>query len=140
MIKDEILQAFDSEFGFIKEKFEIMDLLSNNIPMEDYPIRNLALPSENFNIVWYPGVYMFIGNNLLYRVGVSMRNSRARVLEHLNVGTSKGGHSILDIDKFDDKSILLINVKDKKDRHWLLSIELFFEERFNPLIKAGRKG
>ncbi|ELR71720.1 hypothetical protein C900_02305 [Fulvivirga imtechensis AK7] len=54
--------------------------------------------------------------------------------------TAKNGHCIWDIDKFDDKSILLFNVKNKEDRHWLLALEAYFETRFNPLIKAGRIG
>jgi hypothetical protein len=61
-------------------------------------------------------------------------------MEHLDACTSKNGFSIWDIDKYPDKSILLFNIKKKDDRHWLLAIEAFFEEKFNPLIKAGRVG
>lgn len=139
-IKELLMSAFENEFGFIKDKFEVMDLLALSSPMDYETIERLKLPSDENNVVWHPGVYVFIGNNSIYRVGVSMMNSRGRVMQHLEAWTAKDGHCIWDIDKHDDKSILLFNVKDKADRHWLLSLEAFFETRFNPLIKAGRIG
>lgn len=139
-LKQEIIAAFEDEFSFVRDKFELIDLLANNSPMDYKTIEYLKLPSEDYNIVWHPGVYVFIGNNQLYRVGVSMRNSRARVLAHLNASTAKGGFCIWDIDKFPDKSILLFNVKDRADRYWLLSLEAFLEIKFQPKIKAGRIG
>lgn len=139
-IKIEIIKSFTSEFGFLEDKFEIMDLLANNSPMDYKTIEFLKLPSQVNNIVWHPGVYIFIGNNEVFRVGVSMRNSRNRVLEHLVTCTSKNGFGIWDIEKYDDRSILLFNVKNKSDRHWLLSLEAFFETNFQPKITAGRIG
>ena len=140
MIKEKIISAFKNEFHFIQDKFEILDLLANNSEMDYDTIEDLRLPSDDYNIVWHPGVYLFLGNNSLYRVGVSLRNSRARVMEHLENCTSGNGCAIWDIDKYEDRSILLFNVKEKKDRHWLLAIELYFEENLSPLIKARRKG
>ena len=139
MIKEVVIQAFKEEFQFIQDKFEILDLLANNSPMDYKTIEYLKLPSPENNIVWHPGVYVFIGNNLVYRVGVSMRNSRARVMQHLEACTSADGHCIWDIDKFEDKSILLFNVKNKNDEHWPKALECYFENRFKPLIKAKRK-
>lgn len=139
-LKQQIIDAFESEFGFVKEKFELIDLLANNSPMDYETIEYLKLPSDNYNIVWHPGVYAFIGNNELYRVGVSMRNSRARVMEHLDAETSKDGYCVRDIDNYPDKSILLFNVKDKSDRHWLLALEAYLETKYQPKIKAGRIG
>ena len=139
-IRQEIIEAFESEFEFIKDKFELIELLENNSPMDYKTIKYLKLPSEDNNIVWHPGVYVFIGNNQLYRVGVSMRNSRSRVMEHLIAKTSKNRHCIWDIDKFSDKSTLLFNVKYNSDRYFLLAIAAFFETKFQPKIKAGRIG
>jgi len=139
-MKQQIIDAFEKEFFFIKDKFEIIDLIENESPMDYEIIEYLKLPSENYNIVWHPGVYLFIGNNSLYRVGVSMRNSRARVMEHLSASTKNDNHCIWDIDKFSDKSILLFNIKNTIDRHWLLALEAYFELTFAPLIKARRIG
>lgn len=138
--RQQLIDAFEQEFTFIKDRFEIIDLLANDTPMDYETIQYLKLPSDDFNIVWHPGVYAFIGNNSLYRVGVSMHNSRARVMQHLDAWTAKDGYCVWDIDKFEDKSILLFNVKSKSDRHWLLALEAFFESKFSPLIKAGRIG
>jgi hypothetical protein len=140
MIKDLIISVFKSEFHFLQDKFEVLELLDNNSKMDFETIDMLKLPTDDYNVVWHPGVYLFLGNNSVYRVGVSMRNSRARVLQHLEACTSKNDCSIWDIDKYEDKSILLFNVKDKADRHWLLAVEAFFEDRFKPLINAGRIG
>lgn len=108
--------------------------------MDYKTIESLKLPNEKNNIVWHPGVYIFIGNNQVYRVGVSLSNSRKRVMEHLDVCTSGNGFSIWDINKYSDKSILLFNVKNKDDRHWLLALEAYFEKILSPLIKARRIG
>ena len=140
MITSTIIKAFEKEFHFIKDKIEIIDLLGNGSEMDYETIEYLKLPTSDYNIVWHPGVYLFLGNNSVYRVGVSMRNSRARVMKHLEVGTCCGNISIWDINNYDDKSILLFNVKEKINRHWLLAIEAYFEEQFSPLIKARRIG
>lgn len=139
-IKQQIIAAFEQEFSFIIEKFEVIDLLLDNSPMDYKVIHSLKLPSETNNIVWHPGVYAFIGNNLLYRVGVSMINSRARVMQHLEASTRQGEYGIWDIQRFPDKSILLFNVKNQADKHWLLSLEAFLEIKFQPKIRAGRIG
>ena len=139
-IKEQVIEAFKQEFSFVVDKFELIDLLSNNSPMEIKTIENLKLPSADNNIVWHPGVYIFIGNNKLYKVGVSMRNSRERVMQHLKVWTNEGGNCIWDINKFADKSIFLFNIKKKVDRHWLLALEVFIENKYEPLIKAKRIG
>lgn len=139
-IHDNVISAFKQEFSFLQDKFEIMDLLANGSPMDWDTINTIRLPTHDNNIVWHPGVYVFIGNNCIYRVGVSMTNSRARVMEHLRDWTAKNGHCIWDIDKHDDKSILLFNIKNTADRHWLLSLETYLEIKFEPLIKAGRIG
>lgn len=140
MIKNEVISAFREEFSFIQQKFEVLDLLENCVSLDYEVICNLKLPSNEYNIIWHPGVYVFIGNNRVYRIGVSMRNSRARVMQHLEAFTSKDGYGVWDINKFTDKCLLLINVKEISDRHWLLAIEAYLEEKFNPLIKAARIG
>jgi hypothetical protein len=140
MIKEQVIESFKKEFAAVAERFEIMDLLENGSTMDDPTIRNLKLPSVDDNIVWYPGVYVFIGDNSVYRVGVSLDNSRARVLQHLKAETASGGYCIWDIDKYEDKSILLFNVKERKYRHWLLALELFLELEFTPKIESKRKG
>lgn len=138
-IKNEVLVAFKKEFGDLKEKFEAIDLLEQKEGM-DYNYQFLEVDSERKNVISNPGVYMFLGNDHVYRVGKSSRNCINRVKEHLDNWTSADGHCIWDIDKYGDKSILLLNVKDRSDAHWVLSLEAFFESKFKPLIKAKRVG
>ena len=140
MIKERIISAFRKEFEFMQNKFEIIDLLGNNSRMDYGAIELLKLPTDDYNIVWHPGVYLFLGNNSVYRVGVSMRNSRARVMAHIEACTADNGYCIWDIDRYDDKSILLFNIRNTSDRHWLLALEAFLENEFRPLIKAKRIG
>lgn len=67
-IKQQIVDASKSEFGFIKDKFEITDLLDNNSLMNNcQTIKLRKLP-----FVDYPGVYTFIRNSELCKVGTSM--------------------------------------------------------------------
>lgn len=139
-IIDEIIDKFEQEFYFLMNRFEIIDLLANSTPMDREIINGLKLPSEFNNLVWRPGVYLFIGNNEIYKVGVSMINSRRRVIEHLDDNTSRNGISVWDINNYNDKSILLFNIKEDKDKHWLLALEAFFETTFTPKIPAGRIG
>lgn len=139
-MKQKIIDAFYKEFSFVKDKFKLIELLANNTPIDYETIESLKFQSEGYHIIEHPGVYTFCGNNELFRVGVSMRNSHERVMKHLYEGTRKDGFCVWDIDDYDDKSILLINVKDKSDIHWLLALEAFLELNFQPKIRAGRIG
>lgn len=138
--KEEVIKAFKDEFGAVAEKFVIMDLLEDGTLMEYKAITEVRLPSKEYNRVFYPGVYVFIGNDTVYRVGVSMRNSRERVRQHINAQRTIGVTSIMDIDQFSDRSILLFNVDNPEDRHWLLALEVFLEKKFEPLIRSKRVG
>jgi hypothetical protein len=139
-IKQQIIEAFYKEFGFIKEKFEIMELAMSNEKIDYDALNDIKLPSIENNIVWHPGVYVFSGNNEVYRIGVSLKNSRSRVMEHWINGTSKDGFCVCDIDNFDDRSILLINVKKADEKYWLLALEAYLELKFKPKIWASRIG
>ena len=62
MIKEHVISAFKKEFHFVQSKFEIIDLLENNSPMDYDIINDLKLPTSDYNIIWHPGVYVFLGN------------------------------------------------------------------------------
>lgn len=139
-IKEEVVNVFQQEFGFLSKKFEIIDLLGNNRPLDIETIKNLKLPYPKKNLVWHPGVYVFIGNGTVYRVGRSLTNSRKRVLEHLTDRTSFNNVGVWDIEDFPDKAILLFNLIDKEDIHWLAALEIFLERKYSPKIPSGRLG
>ncbi len=139
-VHHQVISAFQEEFSFIKDKFEIMNLLPKGVHMNEKEIEEIKLPSPENNMVWHPGVYVFIANDKVYRVGVSINNSRARVLQHLKACTHYNSHQVWHLNKHEDRAILLFNVKNSSDRHWLLALEVFLETKFLPLIPAKRKG
>ncbi|MCF1753173.1 hypothetical protein [Mariniradius sediminis] len=139
-IVNQVIESFEQEFNLIKDKFVVLDLLENHRPMTIEAIRELKLPVDGEDMVWHPGVYVFIGDGSVYRVGRSLDNSRKRVLEHLTDKTSFNGIGVWDINDKPDKAILLFNLKDKKGIHWLAALEIFLERKFNPKIPSGRLG
>ena len=136
-MKNQIISALRNEFGEVEKKFVQTDLLENGRKMDyDYNF----LKATNSSVLSNPGVYLFIGNKTVYRVGKSSRNCINRVREHLDAWTQADGYCIWDIADYHDKPILLLNIKDPKDAHWVLSVEAFLETHFEPLIKAKRVG
>jgi hypothetical protein len=139
-IVSRVIESFEMEFNFIKDRFVVLDLLKNHRPMTLEAIRDLKLTINGDDMVWHPGVYVFIGGDAVYRVGRSLDNSRKRVLEHLTDKTSHQGVGVWDINDKPDKAILLFNLKNKEDIHWLAALEIFLESKFNPKIPSGRLG
>ena len=121
----QIEQFFYNEFGPIKTKFKIFEL-----SLEE------AQKSQDA-CVWHPGVYVWWVKSSVIRVGRHLTNSRKRALEHISSNT--GG-------KFDQYAsdpslkVLLFNVIDPKDNHWVASLEIFFEKTLNPKIPSKRLG
>jgi hypothetical protein len=58
MIKDDIILSFKSEFRFLQDKFEIINLLENWSEMGYETIGGLKLLSDEYNMVGIP-VCMF---------------------------------------------------------------------------------
>ncbi|HDD44297.1 MAG TPA: hypothetical protein ENG63_05495 [Candidatus Desulfofervidus auxilii] len=64
-------------------------------------------------------------------------NSRKRALEHIRDNTAG---IMKEICENNDTILILFNVKDSKDIHWVVALEIFFERSINPLIKSDRLG
>jgi hypothetical protein len=135
----EIIQFFKREFSPIQSKFEIIKILKGHKLDYEY-IKNVQKPSENNNIIWHPGVYVFYGNKKVYRVGRHLSNSRYRVLHHIKINTKNNNHKISDLLKYKDAEIILFNVKNKDDAHWVAAVEIYLEKVLSPLIKSGKTG
>ena len=142
MTVNEIIKEFEDQFSPIREKFEILKLLEGERKLDYYEIEHLALPSAEYNIIWHPGVYIFFGNGKPYRVGRHLSNSRLRVLQHLNIGTGNENAKVWDIENAPDREIILFNVKDKKDYHWVAAVEIYMEKILKQelQIPAKRQG
>lgn len=120
-----IKKLFASEFGTIRDKFEIYDL-----PLTE------AEHSQASHI-WKPGVYVFWHPRAVIKVGRNFTNSRKRAFEHLRDNTG-GKMNQLRNDK--EARLLLFNVKEPKDKHWVAALEVFLEEQLSPEIKSERLG
>ncbi len=122
----EIKNLFETEFQSVRSKFEIY-----NLPLEE------AEHSQEPHI-WKPGVYVFWHPaRAVIKVGRHFTNSRKRAFEHLQDNTG-GKMATLKNDK--EVRLLLFNVKEPKDKHWVAALEVFFEERLSPEIESGRLG
>lgn len=138
----EIINLFEGEFKDIRSKFEIIKLLDNKRELDIKIIEFLKLPSDEKNYIWHPGVYIFYGNGKPYRVGRHLGNSRFRVMQHLKVNTKNGHASVWDIKDAPDKEIVLFNVINREDYHWVAAVEIFMEKALKQelQIPAKRQG
>lgn len=122
----EIKTKFEVGFHPIDKLFHILELSVEEAPHS----------AEKY--VWHPGVYVWIHpEDGVLRVGRHLTNSRKRALEH--IGANTGGIMTERAAKPGTR-LLLFNVIDPKDYHWVAALEIFFENELFPEVKAGRKG
>ncbi len=137
---NEIRTAFEAEFSPITGKFHISMLQGPEWhEMQDY--------------IWHPGVYVWYHKSMqrVIKVGRHLENARKRALEHIRDNTNNIGkayvkegeeYSMQDIRDTDSDKVVLIlfNVRDTSDYHWVAAVEIYLENVLNPLIRAGRQG
>ena len=131
---DDIIEVFKTEFKPIINKFEIIKVLNGK------PLTLKNVLDAKYNFIYHPGVYVFFGNNRVWRVGRHLTNSRKRATEHIVANTHTKDYSIKDLESIPDAEIILFNVIKEKDNHWVAAVEIFLERELNPLIPSGRKG
>ncbi|TFH89115.1 hypothetical protein [Vibrio ouci] len=122
----DILDIFEREFKPLLGKF-----CNYNLSVQE------AIDTQD-DYIWHPGVYVwFHPKDGVLRVGRSLSNSRKRSLAH--VGHNTGG-LIKEYAQDSETRIFLFNVKDISDYHWVASLEIYFENELNPVLKSGRQG
>ena len=122
----EVKYLFEKEFGVHRNKFEIYDL----------PLAEAENSREQH--IWKPGVYVFWHPTRgVIKVGRHFTNSRKRAFEHLRDNTG-GVMTALRDDQ--GTRLLLFNVKEAEDKHWVAALEVYFEEQLSPEVKSGRLG
>jgi len=122
----EVKNLFEMEFGTLRYKFEIYDLPLVEAEHSQAPY------------IWKPGVYVFWHPaRAVIKVGRHFINSRKRAFEHLQDNTG-GTMAALRNDR--EARLLLFNVKEPRDKHWVAALEVFFEEQLSPEIESGRLG
>lgn len=126
MDRDQIKEMFIVEFAFLQDKFVIFDL-------------NIEEAREsNAEHIWKPGVYVFWHPKRgVIKIGRHLTNARKRAFEHLRDNT---GGTMSKLLGDSETRLLLFTVKNDNDKHWPAALEIYFEERLKPEIKANRLG
>jgi hypothetical protein len=127
----QVIAKFNSEFSIISSKFKILDLDMD------------GAKSNQGGDLAKPGVYVFWDpSHGVIKVGRSLDNSHKRSFEHIRDNT-KGGSPTFEMKTLpaDAKAhLILFNVPNPKDYHWVAAVEIFLEDNLNPYIKTARTG
>ena len=83
------------------------------------------------------GVYVWWVDNQVYKVGRSLENSRKRALEHIRDNT---GGKMAEFKNNPGARLILYNIKNEGNLHWMIALEYFFEWILEPVIPAERRG
>lgn len=127
--QEEVAPFFEQEFSFVRDRFSV-----HNIPL-------IAARENHETAVNSPGIYIHWRSDVgVIKVGKSHTNSKKRALEHIQDKTKNNQFEMKDLEKDKEARLILFNVRDKKDVHWLLSLEAFMDWNSNPLIPSGRIG
>lgn len=125
---DRIKALFEDQFRACRSRFEVYDL-----PLAE-------AENSNHPHIWKPGVYMFWHPvRGVIKVGRHFTNSRKRAFEHLREDVNTGG-TMAALRGMQETRLLLFNLKEMADIHWAAALEIFFERKLEPEIRAGRLG
>ncbi|MFQ5330111.1 MAG: hypothetical protein ACE5D4_09020 [Thermodesulfobacteriota bacterium] len=117
---------FRSELGSIADKFEVFELSVADARTSDA------------QYVWHPGVYVWWHPSKgPVKVGRHLTNSRKRALEHIGANT---GGVLASLGSDSSTKLLLFNVRNPEDRHWVAAIEIYFETVLDPSVPSDRLG
>lgn len=133
---EEIENIFNREFKTILNKFKVIRVLRG----KPFNVENILKAKDEDNLIWHPGVYVFYGDGKVWKVGRHLTNSRKRVVEHITAETRTPEHNIKDLENISDAEVILFNVIDSKDYHWVAAVEIYLENELKPLIPSKRTG
>jgi hypothetical protein len=122
----QIRKIFNDEFQAISSLFCYFEL--------DYKTASATTEKG----VAMPGVYVWWHPKLgTLKVGRHLVNARKRALEHITANT---GEEMNELAQQKDVRLLLFNVSNEKDIHWVAALEIFLEKNLNPRIASKRTG
>lgn len=123
---DEVNDIFEKEFNSIRDKFAVLVV----------PATDAAKSNEEY--IWHPGVYVWWHPERgVVKVGRNFTNSRKRALEHVRDNT---GEVLTELGQDPETKLILFNVKDLNDYHWVAAVEVFLEGKIDPIVKSKRTG
>ncbi len=122
----EIRKLFESEFESISHKFVVIEL------------EIMDASHSKAEYIFHPGVYVWWHPvSGVIKVGRHLTNSRKRALEHISADTGKIMAALADDPT---TKILLFNVLNPENLHWVAALEIFLERTLEPVVRAGRLG
>jgi hypothetical protein len=123
-----VIQTFLQEFKPVAEKFIL--------------IQETAATAEKSTkaFVWHPGVYVWIKDNRVIKVGRHLENSRKRALEHLRDNTQFEEFQMVQYKGQEGVTLLLFNLIHPKNFHWAAAVEMYLETTLQPAIRSKRMG
>ncbi len=130
----EIIEVFRNEFQSVLNKFVIIQVLRGKL----FTSKNIVEAKDN--LIWHPGVYVFYGNERVWKVGRHLTNSRKRANQHIIDNTCTEKYRIKDLEKITDAELILFNIIKQEDYHWVAAVEIYLEEKLKPLIPSKRTG
>ena len=125
----EVKEQFSKEFFALESKFTISELSIDDALDNG----ELEVNKPGIYVYWHP-------DHGVIKVGKSQSNSKKRALEHIRDNTRNSDINMNELPIEKEAVLLLFNIKDICDLHWLLSLEAFMEWNTSPAIKAGRIG
>lgn len=123
---NQIKEIFRTEFSKISDKFQIIEENVN------------VLPYSEKEFISMPGVYVFFNKNRIIKVGRHLKNSRKRAYEHITSNTKNDQVEMKNLGSEEEAKVILFNVKNPKDFHWVAAVEIFLELQLQPIIKSQR--
>jgi len=133
---DEVIEVFKTEFKPILNKFKIIRVLRG----KPFNIENIREAKDEDNLIWHPGVYVFYGDGKVWKIGRHLTNSRKRATEHISFNTQTQEYNIKNLENISGAELILFNIIDLKDSHWVAAVEIYLEKELQPLIPSKRTG
>lgn len=150
---NQITGVFFNEFGCIADKFCIIQAPTNEdvnfttayeLSTDNKWEMRVADKSYVNGYIAKPGVYVFWKpdgeSGDVVKVGRHLINSRMRAFQHITMKECYDNFDTRTLRNDNDARVLLFNVKDESDKHWVAAVEIFLEEKLLPLVSAKRKG
>ncbi len=129
-----IFELVENEFGDKAKHFAAREFSMN------------ALEGAEYERTKTGGVYVFVHEKFgVVKVGKSQSNASKRAREHVrdNTQTKSGVKPQIQMHDFlsdPNCKLVVLNVDDSRNMHWVLALEHFLEHKLNPCIRSVRNG
>lgn len=121
-VRNRIINAFETEFQTLVEKFKTIEGHAGKKPEDVYTNK--------------PGVYVFYHGDKIWKIGKSNTDAYVRSQQHFRDDTGGTvGNGMKKYAHDADMKLLLFVVSHEKDLHWAYALEYFLETFFRSELK-----